>query len=273
MILSLVYPHDRPSDYGSDPATVGHNIEVGDAVDASEVSTSPLVVFGAVGSVVDATCLIEESDDLSSWTTMAGLSFDPFPGFGRLTQFGYGVRTKRWVRATMEFDWVDSADRWGFNVLLGDLDPEAFAGDQAAEYLGRFQQGDEISLAIQCTDAAGTPDDPSEMPTATISLDGDPPEAIDVLDLAADQRGVEDGYFRRQLHLGSRYATAGRYIVVFKWLDSDSVARVATASFHLLPGGDGDGAVIAMHSSQKPDASYLLMQCDSGKLIRKANPR
>lgn len=267
MILNLIQPGDRP--YGDEPA-VGHYVDVGDPVDASSLSDSPFVVFVTARIPDGTTCLIEESDDLSSWSAMAGVSFDPSE-FDPPIQLEHGTRTKRYVRATVEYDIVDSADRWGISVVIGDIEAESFSPSEL--YAGRLQQGEEAVVVVQCHDAAGTPDDPDDSPSIQIYLDGATPELISSLPMPSSERRVEDGVFRIPIFLDTLYSTTGRYLVVVKWLDGDGVARVQTGSFHLLPGGNADGAVIAMCNLNRRDATYLMTQCDSGRLIRKRNPR
>lgn len=153
-------------------------------------------------------------------------------------------------------------------------------------YLGRLQQGSEIALVLQCTDADEAPDDPTYAPWVQIWQDerndngsADPDDIESPITMIysdkmpADLRGVDDGVFRLPLFLGSLYAAAGRYIAIFKWTDSDGVAHTRSASFHVLPGGSADGSVISMFFSSRADATYLVFQCDSGRLIRKPNPR
>lgn len=140
-------------------------------------------------------------------------------------------------------------------------------------YLGRFQQGDELPLTLQTTDASGVPEDPFDVPVATVYRDGATPSLVETVRLAADLRGVQAGLFRLPLFLGKLYGTAGRHLVVFRWVDADSVARQCVGCFTLLPGGSSDGNVIAMAYVQRPDARYLLWQTDAGLLLRGRNPR
>lgn len=126
---------------------------------------------------------------------------------------------------------------------------------------------------LQCTNVNDTPDDPSGIPQIQIYRDGSSPSLVQTIQIPAELRGVETGLFRYPLFLGDQYANAGRYLIVFKWNDSAGMAHVKTAAMHILPGGSADGSVIAMFQSNRPDASHLLFQCDSGRIIRKANPR
>lgn len=143
----------------------------------------------------------------------------------------------------------------------------------AAGFIGRFQQGQEVPLTLQCVDAAGTSDDPLEVPRATLYRDASTPVIVETVQMAADLRGVATGFFRLGLFLDNLYGTPGRYLVVYKWRDSDGVAHCKPASFVLLPGGSADGAVISATYVERPDASYLLYQTDAGRLIRGRNPR
>lgn len=140
-------------------------------------------------------------------------------------------------------------------------------------YFGRPQQGVEIPIVLQCTDVNDTPDNPQSIPWVQVYRDGATPSLIISKPIPADMRRVEDGLFRLSLFLDTLYSTEGRYLVLMKWIDSDGIPHVESGSFHLLPGGAADGAVISMYSLIRQDATYLLMQCDSGRLVRKRNPR
>lgn len=140
-------------------------------------------------------------------------------------------------------------------------------------YLGRYQQGQEIPLAVQCVDADGTPADPLTLPVAKLHLDGNPPALVEVVQLAADLRGVDVGVFRLPHFLGGLYGTAGRYLVTVSYVDAGGVGRVRTDSFTLLPGGSPDGAVISMKYVERPDSRYLIWQTDGGRMVRGRNPR
>lgn len=140
-------------------------------------------------------------------------------------------------------------------------------------YLGRYQQGVELPMVLQCTDVNDVANDPLDVPHVTIYRDGAPPTLKSSYRMAADLRGVATGLFRLPLFLDTLYSATGRHLVIFKWTDSNGVAHHKPASFHLLPGGHPDGAVISMYYILRPDASYLIHQNDSGRIIRGRNPR
>lgn len=140
-------------------------------------------------------------------------------------------------------------------------------------YLGRYQQGEELPLAVRTTDAAGAPADPQAEPVATIYRDGAALTRVKQVALAAHDRGAVAGAFRLPLFLGAEFSTAGRYLAVIRWATAGGAARCRTDCFHVLPGGDADGAVVALTFVARPDANHLVMQTDSGRLVRGRNPR
>lgn len=141
-------------------------------------------------------------------------------------------------------------------------------------YLGRFQQGEEVPLTLACRTAAGVPEDPADDPVVTVYRDDAGTLAlVQTVELAACNRGAATGHFRRPLFLGITYSTTGRYLVIFRWATAGGVARSVTGSFTVLPGGDGDGHVIAQCFVARPDANHLIAQTDSGRVVRGRNPR
>ena len=259
----------------SDPTTV----VVGSAVDCGSMSASPAVFLscgpglGDPGVFGEVACDIEESDDgLTGWSAMAGVSLASAVSDNNHLAESTGVRSKRYVRATLTFTVADTlTNDQPVGVIIGDVAEIAAADDPI--YFGRFQQGTEIAIVLQCTNIAGTPDDPDDLPSVQIYRDAATPVLVTSKQMPAEARRVEDGIFRLSLFLDTLYSTEGRYLVLMKWLDSVGVAHVRTGSFHLLPGGSPDGAVISMYSLIRQDATYLLMQHDSGRITRKRNPR
>jgi len=141
------------------------------------------------------------------------------------------------------------------------------------DYLGRWQQGEILPLAVTTTTPAGAAEDPQAEPVATIYRDGASLARVRQVTLAAQDRGAVSGAFRLPLFLGAEFSDAGRYLVVIRWVTGAGVPRCRTGAFYLLPGGSADGAVIGMVFVSRPDANHLVMQTDSGRLLRGRNPR
>ncbi len=140
-------------------------------------------------------------------------------------------------------------------------------------YLGRHQQGEFLPLAVTATVPAGAAADPLAEPVATVYRDGATLTRVRQVTLAAHDRGAAAGEFRASLFLGAEFSTPGRYLVVIRWVTAGGVARCRTGSFYVLPGGSADGAVIGLAFVSRPDANHLVMQTDSGRMLRGRNPR
>jgi hypothetical protein len=138
-----------------------------------------------------------------------------------------------------------------------------------ASHLGRYQIGTELPLCLQCT-LARAPDVPSTHPTyearaadGTVAASGR---------VAADPLPGVAGLFRGPLFLDDAFAV-GRYTVAYRWKDSAAADRVELQTVDVIPGGDSDGAIIALHSVERPDRTSLVYQTDGGVLARGLNPR
>ncbi len=136
-------------------------------------------------------------------------------------------------------------------------------------YLGRFQQGTELPVVVQC-EADGSPAWPAAAPTLTVI--GPAGVCLDRV-MGAGMQGVTAGTFRLSQFLGPAFAAAGLYSLLVRYTDAAGQGRLLTGWFNLLPGGSPDGAVVAMQQVKRPAGQYLLWQTDSGRLVRGLNPR
>ena len=80
-----------------------------------------------------------------------------------------------------------------------------------------------------------------------------------------------NGIFRLPYHLGP-LLFLGTFTLTFQWtVNGTPYSQVQT--FTLVDGGDSGGRVISLYSYTRPDATYLLAQLDSGRLVQGRNPR
>lgn len=138
-----------------------------------------------------------------------------------------------------------------------------------ADHLGRYQLGLELPLTLECT-LARAADTPSTHPTyearaadGTVAASGR---------VAADPLAGIVGFFRGPLFLDDRFSV-GRYTIAYRWQDSLARDRVELQTVDVIPGGDVDGAIIALHPVERPDRTSLVYQTDAGVLARGLNPR
>jgi hypothetical protein len=137
--------------------------------------------------------------------------------------------------------------------------------------LGTIQQGQELPLAVHARTATGLPDLPADNPVASVHRpDG---TLVARVRMGCDQQGVVTGFFRHPLFLGAGFETAGLYSVSYSWEDSLGNACGSVGQFLLRPGGDEEGAVIALQAARRPHATYLIRQSDSATISRGKNPR
>ncbi len=135
-------------------------------------------------------------------------------------------------------------------------------------YLGRQMLGGRILLGVRCQGPTGVPLVPDQAPVALVySSSG----LVASLRLPIRDRQDLDGWFQTSLLLDSRFST-GLYRVVYQYTIS-GVAGGDTDTFEVVPGGQADGAGLALVYYSRPASDFCLLQSDSGRLIRKRNPR
>lgn len=139
---------------------------------------------------------------------------------------------------------------------------------RSTDYLGRWQLGERLPLSVRCRSSADTPAEPASAPLAMIYSDSG--FVTSQLMPITDRYGVT-GVFAFELLLDGRFAV-GRHTVIYHYTIS-SVPLMAQQDFEVVAAGNFDGAGLSMFYYRRPGAGYLLTHQDSGRLIRKRNPR
>lgn len=136
-------------------------------------------------------------------------------------------------------------------------------------YRGRYQIGEYVPLTVWCIDGNGTPTLPDQAPIARVYSD-----AALVLDVRMPirDRYILTGYFQYPLFLDGRFA-AGGHRVVYEYQLSSTLYMADLDTFEVTAGGHADGAILSMFWFNRPTADFLLTQVDSGRLVRRRNPR
>lgn len=136
------------------------------------------------------------------------------------------------------------------------------------EYRSRYQLGDTVQLSVLTTDNAKLPTVPDKVPVAVVSSD----TALALSQrLPVQDRYAQTGWFSYPLILDARFAV-GVYRVVYQWLLS-GVMYTKYESFEVVDGGQSDGPGLSIFFFPRPTSNYVLLQCDSGRVIRRRNPR
>lgn len=134
--------------------------------------------------------------------------------------------------------------------------------------LGRYQLGEIVPLSVWCRSAVLTPTEPAQAPVATIMSST---AQVASIRLPIQDRYGSTAFFQYPLQLDGRFATGDYSVVVQYTIGGVPLADVLT--FTVVGGGNFDGAALSMFYYRRPGANFLLTAHDSGRLIRKRNPR
>lgn len=134
-------------------------------------------------------------------------------------------------------------------------------------YLGRYQIGQDVPLAVQCVDNDGNPTQPDTAPLARIYRNG-----LFLRDMRVPIETDADatGRFRGRYTLGNSDAP-GYYAVVYLY-GSFALERGDFDCFEVVDGGDPSGSVLAAYSLTRPDGDYVLAHLAAGRLAAGQTP-
>ncbi len=136
------------------------------------------------------------------------------------------------------------------------------AGD---DYLGRYQQGQEVPLEIQCFQPKGIRALPDMAPVARMYRDG---ALVGSQVLSVNDDGPGRFGFDYLIGVDSE---PGLYAVCY-WYQTGIVVRSQWQVFEVVPGGDMAGPVIAATVLERPDGDQVLAQFGSGVLAVGRDP-
>lgn len=134
---------------------------------------------------------------------------------------------------------------------------------------GRHTQGDEVRLSLLCATGAGVPAAPDACPTLDIYGPSGP--VLEGAHWHPAEPAAAPGLFAASVFLGGDFP-AGEYAARATYSIS-SVQYQSLAYFSVAAGGDPSGRVRAMTYYDRPPASFVVQQRDSGRLYKGKNPR
>ncbi|SIO38004.1 hypothetical protein SAMN05444166_4234 [Singulisphaera sp. GP187] len=132
--------------------------------------------------------------------------------------------------------------------------------------LGRYQQGQTVTIGLAVVDANGDPASPITAPTAVITDADD--SVVASLKLAMNGNSTA---FALGVFLGINYSL-GTYTVTYSY-QSGAFSGSASDTFTVIPGGDPGGRVISLYAYDRPEARYVVAQLTSGLILQGRNPR
>ena len=137
-------------------------------------------------------------------------------------------------------------------------------------YLGRYFLGQTVHITVRTVDTNGTPTAPENPPY--IDFRSDSALAVQVQVPILD-RYVVTGLFVYPLRFKSSFST-GRYSAThfYRVTGGNAYNGMEVDYFEIVAGGDSDGAIVTQDYWQRPEASYLIQQTESGNINLKRNP-
>ena len=135
-------------------------------------------------------------------------------------------------------------------------------------YLGRQQLGTHLDVFLQTLDEDGVGTMPDAVPLMKVWLGS-------TLALAAEMPIIDKtimvGLFRYPLFLGLGF-TVGHYSIGLHYV-VNGLSVNETRTFEVLPAGDQRGQVLSMYWLHRPENDQVIMQMESGIILRGKNPK
>lgn len=136
--------------------------------------------------------------------------------------------------------------------------------------LGRYQHGQWIVLRVVVLDNLGRPVVPASSPVALLTGASGPSVSVPMWSVPEAVSTYPSGTaFQALLFLNSSF-NLGIYGVEYL-ISGDSIAEPDV--FTVVGGGDSGGRVVSMYAYDRPEATYVIAQLDSGLIVQGKNPR
>ncbi len=135
------------------------------------------------------------------------------------------------------------------------------------EFLGRYQQGQTVTLFCQGKDANGVATLPDRPPQAKV-FNGT--TVVEANEMPILDRYINTGFFQHHLFLGAAYS-AGQYRVVY-YYRVGSYYGVEEDGFEIVAGGHQDGSILNMYFFRRPQADYIVYETEDGIINKGRNP-
>lgn len=136
--------------------------------------------------------------------------------------------------------------------------------------LGRYQLGQWVSLSFVSQDNLGHPTVPADLPVGLVTGPGGFSYQVPLSAIPESISSLPKGTaFSATVFLDAAYPL-GIFSVVY------AVGQQTTSqadSFTIVDGGDPGGRVVSMHAYDRPEATYIIGQLDSGLIVQGKNPR
>jgi hypothetical protein len=137
--------------------------------------------------------------------------------------------------------------------------------DFASDYLGRFQQGQEVPLWTIVRDQDGQPTEPTTRTPWVRVYDLDTHALVEVANMVHLRYSRVDEVYSLALWIGEGYPV-GRYGVLYE-APTGGFTGIALGIFEVLPGGDPAGPVVAAATIARSTGDLVLGNLATGSLV------
>ena len=139
-------------------------------------------------------------------------------------------------------------------------------------FLGRYQLGEVVPIAVLCRNRAQAKVRPDAAPLVCIYRLGSSATLACALYASITDRAAAVSLFRLALWLdATRFPLAGHYLAVITYT-SEGADQAEERHFEIVANGDELGVVTGLHAWDRPEADYLLMMTEGGSLRQGRNP-
>ena len=135
-------------------------------------------------------------------------------------------------------------------------------------FRGRYFLGDRLPLSLLCVNGSGVPSVPDRSPYVLLFSGS---SLIVSYRIPVHDKQGQTGLFQFVQQLDSRFAV-GRLRAVFQYKISGTNYG-STDTAEIVAGGDANGAGVGLYYFRAPQADHALVQVDSGRILRRRNPR
>ncbi len=135
-------------------------------------------------------------------------------------------------------------------------------------YRGRYLLGDRLPLSVLCLNGSGVPSVPDRSPFVLLFSGS---TLIVSYRIPVNDKQRQTGLFQFVQQLDSRFSV-GRLRAVYQYQISGTSYGSEDAA-EIVAGGDANGAGVGLYYFRAPQADHALVQVDSGRVLRRRNPR
>jgi hypothetical protein len=136
-------------------------------------------------------------------------------------------------------------------------------------WLGRYQNGQTLSLLVQTHDSTQKIVVPDRPPAAKVYFGA---SAVFSRLMPTEERYVVTGLFHLPIFLDANFVPGNYSITTYYSTGSGSYNGVQNDTFQVVGGGNVNGAIQGMYFLQRPQANFVIHGTETGLILKGRNP-